>query len=99
MFKPWLKANAIFSYKIYQLPDHQQGVFMRLVIIATSLLLLTACTDSIWMKNPTTGQTVDCGQRYVGLAKDFKMEGTAAQEGQCISDYKEQGFVRVPNAK
>lgn len=60
------------------------------------IILLTGCTQSIYMKNPKTGQTVDCGQHWVGIEKDFKMEGTAAQESQCIGDYKEQGFTRVP---
>lgn len=69
----------------------------RKTTILSVVLLLTGCTtDLIYLKNKETGQTVTCGGKFVGLDKDFKIEGIAAQESQCINDYKEQGFVRVP---
>lgn len=59
------------------------------------LLLLAACvaTDPVILKHPKTGQTVQCGP-YSGRG-----EGPGAavmHEIQCIQDFKEQGFIRVP---
>lgn len=46
------------------------------------------------MINKATGKTAQCGPYYTGLAPDFKLQGIAMRESQCIQDYKEQGFVR-----
>jgi len=70
---------------------------MRYSFILISLLLAGCSTDPVYMKNKETGEIVKCGPYYVGLAKDFKMEGIAHQESQCIQDYKEQGFIRIPS--
>lgn len=62
-----------------------------------SLLVLFGCTDSsIYLKNERTGEIVKCGGRHAVTL----IEGAVAtRESQCIQDYKEQGYVRVPSAK
>jgi hypothetical protein len=64
-------------------------------VIAVSLLC--GCTDAVYMRN-ASGETVKCGSVYTGLAGDFELMGIAARESQCIQDYKDQGFIRVPSA-
>lgn len=70
---------------------------MRYSLLLTLVLLTSCSTDPVYMKNTATGKIVKCGPYYVGLAKDFKMEGIAMQERQCTQDYKEQGYLRVPD--
>ena len=63
------------------------------------VFLLANCavtTQPVHMVNPQTGATVQCGP--------YNMRGTyalsaAMHETQCIQDYKEQGYVRVPSPK
>jgi len=69
---------------------------MRYRIVLIPLILASCSTDLIYLKNKDTGQIATCGGHFVGLEKDFKMEGIAMQESQCIQDYKEQGFIRIP---
>ena len=64
-------------------------------VIAVSLLC--GCTDAVYMRN-ASGEIVKCGSVYTGLAGDFELMGIAARESQCIQDYKDQGFIRVPSA-
>jgi hypothetical protein len=64
-------------------------------VIAVSLLC--GCRDAVYMRN-ASGETVKCGSVYTGLAGDFELMGIAARESQCIQDYKDQGFRRVPSA-
>ena len=64
-------------------------------VIAVSLLC--GCTDAVYMRN-ASGETVKCGSVYTSLAGDFESMGIAARESQCIQDYKDQGFRRVPCA-
>lgn len=59
---------------------------MRLwLIVVLALACLAGCSSPVSMRNPMTGETVKCGP-YVGVAREM----------QCINDYKDQGFVRVP---
>ena len=65
---------------------------MRILLL---LPLLTACsTDTIYLKNPATGATATCG----GHSLFFPIYATVASshDQECVQDYKEQGFVRVP---
>jgi hypothetical protein len=67
---------------------------MRWIAVFSALALL-ACvhTDPVYMRNATTGKVVVCGPyRNNGV----NAEPAATHERQCIQDYKEQGFVRVP---
>lgn len=60
-------------------------------------LLLTACADSTtYLKNEKTGQVVTCGSTHPVTIMEFAIE---KREAQCIEDYKQQGFVRVPSAR
>jgi hypothetical protein len=60
------------------------------------LLALGACsTDIIYMKNPATGQTATCGGHP--LAFPIYATVAASHDGECVQDYKEQGYVRVPS--
>lgn len=64
-------------------------------LLVLALLGLAGCTDAINLRNPVTGQTVQCGPYYTGLDGGIG-KGIPAREAQCIADYKEQGFIRVP---
>jgi hypothetical protein len=66
------------------------------VIIAVGL---AACgpTDTIYLKNVSTGATATCGAHslsnpYAIVASTVAVVG----DQDCVRDYKEQGFVRVP---
>lgn len=68
---------------------------MKIAIIGC--LLLAACTDSTtYLKNEKTGQIVTCGNRHPLSLTESAIQ---AREAQCIEDYKQQGYVRVPSAK
>lgn len=66
-------------------------------ILVLFLLTTTACTtESIYMKNERTGDIVKCGRPHANTLAEPAVQ---AREAQCIQDYKEQGYVRVPSAK
>lgn len=58
------------------------------------LVFLSACTETIYMKNSATGQMATCGHHPL----IFPIYATiaAAHDQDCVGNYKEQGFVRVP---
>ncbi len=63
------------------------------------VFLLASCTTTkpVFLTHPKTGATVQCGPYPTrGLAKPM---AAAMHETQCIQDYKEQGYVRVPSPK
>ena len=67
-----------------------------IVVIPISLgLFLVACTkhDSVFLKNPTTGEIVECasGSAFSVGEKDQKL----AELRYCVDDFKDQGYVRV----
>ena len=45
------------------------------------------------LKNEKAGQVVNCGGMHAVTLVEAAVE---QREAQCIQDYKEQGFVRVP---
>lgn len=65
------------------------------------LMLVAACgrpfdpgyveTEPVYLRNPGTGQIVRCGPYHPGNAG-----ANAIREVQCIKDYKEQGYIRIP---
>ena len=76
---------------------HREGAMqtIRTVAIAALGCATLACADGrTYLKNPTTGQVVTCGTRHPYTVVESAVE---KREAQCIQDYKEQGFVRVPN--
>lgn len=99
MFRLRLKMQMTSLSEGLLTPRSPEGVFMRHFLLIALLTLSSCTTDPIYLKNKKTGEIVTCGQHYVGLAKDFKMEGIAMEEGQCINDYKEQGYIRVPTGE
>lgn len=61
-------------------------------LLALLLISTAACTsESIYMKKDAT--VVKCGSPHFSSLSDYAIQ---AREAQCIQDYKEQGFVRVP---
>lgn len=59
------------------------------------LLLLSGCIDStVYLKNPHTGEIVQCGSLHGTSWFESNVE---EREFKCINDYKEQGFRRVPH--
>ncbi len=57
-------------------------------------LLLGGCIDStVYLKNPQTGAVVKCGSLHGTSWFENNVED---RETQCINDYKEQGYLRVP---
>lgn len=60
------------------------------ILSYTLILLLSACTSPITMKNSKTGQTATCGP----YATDMN---APEREGRCISDFQRQGYERSPN--
>lgn len=66
-------------------------------ITGCTTLALGACADGrTYLKNETTGEVVTCGTRHPVSLVESAIE---RREAQCIQDYKERGFVRVPGPK
>lgn len=60
-------------------------------------LLLAGCTDStVYLKNEKTGEVVKCGSVH---ELSYTEAAFQRRDAQCIQDYKEQGFVRIPDPK
>jgi hypothetical protein len=51
------------------------------------------CTETIAMKNPTTGEVYTCGGHPL-LLPIYAMVAKGHDE-ECVKDYKDQGFVRA----
>lgn len=66
---------------------------MRWVVLALALVLLSGCTSAVKMRNQDTHEVVECGPYPSGGLAGFN---TPRREAQCINDYKERGFIRVP---
>lgn len=67
---------------------------MRYLILC---LALAGCADSTtYLKNEKTGEIVKCGGTHAVTLAEYAVQ---KREAQCIQDYKEQGYVRVPSAK
>lgn len=64
---------------------------------ASALLLvsLSACsTEAMYMRNPKTGQVATCGNH--SLAFPIYATIASTHDKECVQDFKEQGYVRVP---
>jgi hypothetical protein len=63
---------------------------------AFALIALSACTtETIYMKNPSTGEVATCGAHP--LAFPIYATVAATHDQDCVNDYKAQGFVRTAN--
>ena len=69
--------------------------YIRLGSLAAVISLLTVgCADSTtYLKNEKTGQIVKCGGAHAVTLAESAIQ---AREAECIEDYKQQGYVRVP---
>jgi hypothetical protein len=66
---------------------------MRWGIFALAFVVLSACAETVYLRHPEMGKIVKCGPyRTTGIAA----EAAAVREIQCIVDYKEQGYIRIP---
>lgn len=67
---------------------------MRLVTGILLLASLPACTEAIYMQNQTTGRLATCGDHPMV----FPIYATIASthDKDCVQDFKEQGYVRIP---
>lgn len=69
---------------------------MKYIALLVVLSLIAGCTSrAITMRDPKTGQTVDCGSRSELWAWD--VASNPGREESCVRDYQIQGWVRSPN--
>ena len=63
-----------------------------------AILILAACNvvEDVRLKNLETGEVVTCPGR-AGHPSNLQGAIVAEQRG-CIEDFKEQGYVRLPNS-
>lgn len=64
-------------------------------IAMLTVLVLSGCrttTDPVTLRNPQTGNTVECGPYD---EKSLTAEMAASKRDACIQDYKRQGYERV----
>jgi len=72
------------------------GLVKRLLAGAV-IVLAAGCTDSTtYLKNDKTGEVVKCGGLHAVTLAEWAIQ---KREAQCIQDYKERGYVRVPGPK
>ena len=66
-------------------------------LLAVAALIAGCATETIYMKNRTTGEIAKCG----GHSLAFPIYATVASTHyeDCVNDYKEQGYFRVPGQK
>jgi uncharacterized protein YceK len=67
---------------------------VKVLVLAIAALVLSGCTDVVKLRNPTTGETAQCGPYQLeGLGQPASV---AQREARCLDDYQRQGFVRAP---
>ena len=72
------------------------GDKMRFFVLCIVALSLAACASpQIIMRNPTTGQTADCGSRSQMWL--WEVASNPGLEESCVHDYQAQGWMRSPN--
>jgi|GEM_PF-3675518 len=82
------------------IPNYLKNHFKLLSIAAVvaAVTTFTGCANSkTYLKSPKTGEVVKCGSVHAVTLAEWAVQ---KREAQCITDYKEQGFVRVagPNS-
>jgi hypothetical protein len=63
---------------------------MKRALLIAAIVALSGCTQSIVMRNPTTGATAKCGPYY-----PQNSPAAAYRETRCIEDFQRQGYVRT----
>lgn len=66
---------------------------MRYVLLLLLAASLIGCSESIKLRNASTGQTAACGPYMLDAVGSNSEE---QREARCISDYQRQGFERMP---
>ena len=67
---------------------------MRHFLALFLLCALAGCsTETIYMKNQTTGEVATCGDHPLAFPIYATIAATHDQE--CVQNYRDQGFVRV----
>jgi len=68
---------------------------MRVLLLGLGLIYsLAGCsTETIYMKNPTTGETATCGDHPLAFPIYATIAATHDQD--CVNDYKSQEYVRT----
>ena len=67
---------------------------MRFLLAALGALALAGCTQTMYMKDPKTGVVAECGD-HPAVFVIYAMVASGHDE-QCVQDYKQEGYVRVP---
>lgn len=70
---------------------------MRRMVLALLILPSACTTETIYMKNPSTGALATCGAHP--LAFPIYATIAATHDHDCVQDYKEQGYIRVEAPK
>ncbi len=65
-------------------------VMFRTVIFLFFLFLLSSCTETVKMVNPTTGQMADCSA--TGIWTGVRV---TTQVQSCVAEYEKQGYVQA----
>jgi hypothetical protein len=66
-------------------------VLWSVVLVGCSGNASRASSETVYLRNSTTGQVVACGPY-----KSTETSDSASVERKCIEDYQAQGFVQVP---
>ncbi len=70
---------------------------IRVALPIGAALMLTGCVSGgVLMKHPVTGKTVECG-RYAWASSSLLSLTLENREHECISDFRLQGYERVPD--
>lgn len=69
-------------------------VFTLAAVLTVAWALAACSTAPIRLQHPETKQTVQCGP-YPAVGTGAI--ATGQREAQCINDFKQQGYVRLPN--
>lgn len=100
-----IAGNHDFEYNVNQRgfvtmqTIHGPSPFKRMgaAIVICAMVAVAACANSrTYLKNPATGEVVKCGSVHPVTLAEWAVQN---REAQCISDFKEQGFVRVSGPK
>jgi hypothetical protein len=64
----------------------------KILALGLAALALGGCTQSIVMRNPTTGATAKCGPYLLTTAQRY---ASTVRESLCVEDFQRQGYVRT----
>jgi hypothetical protein len=65
-------------------------------VTAAAILLAACVVSAVQLRNPTTGQTTQCGPYTMIGGGGSSGHAAAEVQARCLDDYEKQGFLRVP---